>query len=174
MTEYAELKPCPFCGGSVRLEQPADRAPRDDWWGVVCRNTENLGGTCAIEQRPSRTKEAAVERWNRRAPDATLLARAEKAEKERDEAVREAELNTKSKIRLAFRKALSSLPEIAPPEVRPVLSSVLMRDEFINEGKRLQREHGVDAVAPRVEQECGAGAWSFMRAGVLSALEPSS
>lgn len=67
----AKLKPCPFCGGAVSLEQPIDReraAPRDEWWGVVCRNAMNLGGTCAIEQRPSRTKEAAIERWNRRAP----------------------------------------------------------------------------------------------------------
>ncbi|WP_331373825.1 Lar family restriction alleviation protein [Sinorhizobium chiapasense] len=60
-----ELLPCPFCGGKVTLEQPM-RARSNEWWGVVCRNTENLGGTCAIEQRPSRTKEAAAERWNRR------------------------------------------------------------------------------------------------------------
>jgi hypothetical protein len=27
----------------------------------------NVGGTCAIEQRPSASKDAAIERWNRRA-----------------------------------------------------------------------------------------------------------
>ncbi|WP_189347221.1 Lar family restriction alleviation protein [Mesorhizobium sp. M4A.F.Ca.ET.090.04.2.1] len=64
----AELKPCPFCGGPVKLEQPLDSLPFSSrGWGVVCRNTINLGGTCAIEQIPSRTKEAAIERWNRRA-----------------------------------------------------------------------------------------------------------
>lgn len=64
----APLLPCPFCGGSVELEQATHgRNDRRDWWGVVCRNTMNLGGTCAIEQIPSASKEAAVERWNRRA-----------------------------------------------------------------------------------------------------------
>lgn len=69
-----ELKPCPFCGGAVKLEQPVDRTPRNEWWGIVCRNTTNVGGTCAIEQRPSRTKEAAIARWNRRAPIARTRA----------------------------------------------------------------------------------------------------
>jgi len=47
-----------------------------------------------------------------------------------------------------------------------------MHDAFFQEGKRLQMEYGVDVVAPRVEQECGAGAWSFMRAGVLASTRP--
>lgn len=87
---------------------------------------------------------------------------------------REAVLNYKAKLRVAFRKALSDLPEIAPTEIASILSSVHMQDEFWKEGKRLQLEHGLDAVAPRVEQECGAGAWSFIRRGILSALEPSA
>lgn len=66
-----ELKPCPFCGGSVRLEQTDPTMDhihgRRDWWGVVCRNTENVGGSCAIQQRPSASKEAAINRWNTRA-----------------------------------------------------------------------------------------------------------
>lgn len=86
------------------------------------------------------------------------------------EVEREITLNVKAKLRLAFRRALSELPEIAPPEVASVLSSVHMQDEFLIEGKRLQREHGTEAVAPRVEQECGAGAWSFMRKGVMAAI----
>jgi hypothetical protein len=70
MTE--ELKPCPFCGGAVHLERAYDTQDRimgtRKWWGVVCRNTINLGGTCAIEQIPSASEKAAIERWNRRAP----------------------------------------------------------------------------------------------------------
>ena len=81
----------------------------------------------------------------------------------------EAVQSYKTRLRVEFRKALSDLPEIAPREIASVLSSVHMRDEFFNEGKRLQRIHGLDAVAPRVEQECGAGAWSLMRNGVLAA-----
>ena len=88
---------------------------------------------------------------------------------DRVEEAREAVLNLKTKQRLAFRKALAELPEIAPPEVQSVLSSVHMQEEFMQEGKRLQHEFGTDAVPPRVEQECGAGAWSFMRQGVLAA-----
>lgn len=87
-----------------------------------------------------------------------------------DARAREAVLNFKSRLRVAFRKALSGLPEIAPAEIASVLSSVHMQDEFWSEGRRLQLKYGLDAVAPRVEQECGAGAWSFMRQGVLSAL----
>lgn len=60
----AKLLPCPFCGGPVELEKTVDRR---DWWGVVCRNTWGRGGTCAIEQRPSASEAAAVERWNTRA-----------------------------------------------------------------------------------------------------------
>lgn len=63
-----KLKPCPFCGGKVKLERPLDLLPNStEWWGVVCRNTINLGGSCAIQQIPSRTKEAAIARWNMRA-----------------------------------------------------------------------------------------------------------
>jgi len=87
-------------------------------------------------------------------------------------AEREAVLNYKAKLRAAFRKALSDLPEIAPSEISSILSSVYMKDEFWREGKRLQLEHGLDAVAPRLEQECGAGAWSFIRQGILTAAAP--
>lgn len=86
-----------------------------------------------------------------------------------EEEAREIELNLKARQRVAFRKALADLPEIAPPEIRALLASVHMDDLFFEEGKRLQREHGLDAVSPRVEQECGAGAWSFMRQGILAA-----
>lgn len=36
------------------------------FWGVVCRNTANLGGTCCMEQVPSASKDAAIKRWNMR------------------------------------------------------------------------------------------------------------
>ena len=81
------------------------------------------------------------------------------SEPDTEKLAREIERNVKAKLRLAFRKALADLPEIAPKEIASILSSVHMRDEFIIEGKRLQRKHGLDAVPPRVEQECGAGAW---------------
>lgn len=59
-----ELKPCPFCGGPVKLEKTIDRR---EWWGVVCRNGMNLGGTCAVSIRPTASEKAAITRWNTRA-----------------------------------------------------------------------------------------------------------
>jgi hypothetical protein len=64
------LLPCPFCGGPVTLEQSTEQYSREhgqrQYWGVVCRNVINLGGSCCIEQIPSASKEAAVARWNMR------------------------------------------------------------------------------------------------------------
>lgn len=64
--QVVRLLPCPFCGGSVKLEEPLSSRGKGLWWGVICRNTINLGGTCAIQQFPSATKEAAISRWNMR------------------------------------------------------------------------------------------------------------
>ncbi len=72
INEAVELLPCPFCGGPVALErahqQNHEHLGQRQFWGVKCRNTINLGGTCAIEQVPSASPEAAITRWNRRAP----------------------------------------------------------------------------------------------------------
>ena len=81
MTEQ-ELKECPFCGGEALLEEAApaqgSMGGRIRWWGVLCRNTANRGGTCAIEQVPSASKEAAIERWNHRtAPEGVTLTESE-------------------------------------------------------------------------------------------------
>lgn len=68
----ADLLPCPFCGGSVTLERAhqshSEIYGMRQWYGVKCRNTLNLGGTCAVEAIPSASPEAAIERWNRRTP----------------------------------------------------------------------------------------------------------
>lgn len=72
----SQLKPCPFCGGPVELERATDTYEyihgRREWWGAVCRNTMNRGGSCAIQQRPSASKEAAIDRWNMRTPAAPV------------------------------------------------------------------------------------------------------
>lgn len=70
------LKPCPFCGGPVQLELArvtddrmyGDKNGERRWYGVVCRNTTNVGGSCCMDQVPSASKEAATARWNMRAP----------------------------------------------------------------------------------------------------------
>lgn len=65
-----QLLPCPFCGGPVKLEEAEPTRDRmmgvRRWWGVVCRNTINLGGSCAIQQRPSASEDSAIQRWNMR------------------------------------------------------------------------------------------------------------
>ena len=64
------LLPCPFCGGQVKLEkahvQRHEQFGERQFYGIVCRNTTNLGGTCCMEQVPSASVEAAVSRWNMR------------------------------------------------------------------------------------------------------------
>jgi hypothetical protein len=68
------LKPCPFCGVVPVIERCDDTmdslyGPRK-WWGIKCRSTLNRGGTCAVEIQPQASVEAAVARWNMRAPAA--------------------------------------------------------------------------------------------------------
>lgn len=70
-----KLEPCPFCGGEVQLETVKSRA--GTLYGVVCRNTTSRGCTCAMEQVPSRTAEAAIARWNMRRPEDELRAEIE-------------------------------------------------------------------------------------------------
>lgn len=84
-----KLKPCPFCGGEVQLETVKSRA--GTLYGVVCRNTGNRGCTCAMEQVPSRSAEAAIERWNMRKPMDELIAENEALRKdaERYRAIRD-------------------------------------------------------------------------------------
>lgn len=129
--------------------------------------------TVSTELTPAQRQafEEAVERYGKSFfanPDLiwkTLLGAQQNAQ---EEDVRSA-VDAKFAVRVAFRKAVQSLPEIAPKEVLAVLGSVPMSDAFFHEGKRLQRLYGLDAVAPRVEQECAAGVWSFMRQGILAA-----
>lgn len=78
--DKVELKPCPFCGGDVQMETVKMRS--GTWYGVVCRNTGNRGGTCAMEQVPSRTSEAASDRWNMRKPMEALVAENEALRKD--------------------------------------------------------------------------------------------
>ncbi len=79
-TDTTPLAPCPFCGGPVQLEEASPTRDRlygeRRWYGVVCRNTTNIGGSCAMEQRPSASKESAIARWNRRASQQQVTANA--------------------------------------------------------------------------------------------------
>ena len=80
MADTTPLAPCPFCGGPVQLEEASPTRDRlygeRRWYGVVCRNTTNIGGSCAMEQRPSASKESAIARWNRRASQKQVSASA--------------------------------------------------------------------------------------------------
>lgn len=80
MADTTPLAPCPFCGGPVQLEEASPTRDRlygeRRWYGVVCRNTTNIGGSCAMEQIPSASKESAIARWNRRASQKQVSASA--------------------------------------------------------------------------------------------------
>lgn len=69
----SELLPCPFCGGPVDVEETRPASNGQRFWGVTCRNTLNVGGTCAIEQIPSGSRETAIARWNARAIPAVVV-----------------------------------------------------------------------------------------------------
>lgn len=64
-----ELRPCPFCGGSVKMEthQKKDKFYGvRTWYLIVCGNTINRGGSCAVSIDASASEEAAAARWNMR------------------------------------------------------------------------------------------------------------
>ncbi len=75
----AELKPCPFCGGSVMIAKGGFDG--NTWWFVTrstaenkctCRvfmESEDFFYTAPIEEQRMRKKEL-IEAWNRRAEDA--------------------------------------------------------------------------------------------------------
>lgn len=73
----------------------------------------------------------------------------------------------------ALTKALRELPEVPHWRVLYLLSSAAKWPDDNNIGRRMQREFGFDAIAPRSEAEGGAGLWSLIRAGILAGRKPS-
>ena len=69
----------------------------------------------------------------------------------------------------ALTKALRELPEVPHWRVQYLLSSAAKWPDDHEVGKRMQREFGLDAIAPRSEPEGGVGLWHHIRAGVLAA-----
>lgn len=55
--------------------------------------------------------------------------------------------------------ALRDLPEVPPSGVLKTLGSIGKFPEDYTEGKRIQRERGLDVVPPVTECEIGAGFW---------------
>lgn len=64
--------------------------------------------------------------------------------------------------------ALRDLPEVPSPFVLNMLGSIGTFPEDYNEGKRIQRERGLEVVPPRTECEIGAGWWHRMIKPVAS------
>ena len=62
----AELKPCPFCGGSARIS--ADTEAKRDSMGRLWAFTAVCDRCCASSGLTF-TPERAIEAWNRRAED---------------------------------------------------------------------------------------------------------
>lgn len=55
--------------------------------------------------------------------------------------------------------ALRDLPDVPSPRVLLSLSIIGKFPEDWNEGKRIQRERGLEVVPPKTECEIGAGFW---------------
>ena len=59
----AELKPCPFCGSEAHLAEVKTFRPRPVYYGF-CTN-----GHCQTRMVERRSKQKAIEAWNRRCTD---------------------------------------------------------------------------------------------------------
>ena len=59
-----ELKPCPFCGGKVTIENIAN--DKDDEYYMVQCEYEDCGASCCFGEG---TKKEIIKRWNRRVDD---------------------------------------------------------------------------------------------------------
>ena len=71
----AELKPCPFCGGTPRTVGLKKGATIfyvicNDCEAEVCRSIHNVPFADQLFLEPDIIKNAAIEAWNRRAEDA--------------------------------------------------------------------------------------------------------
>ena len=69
--------------------------------------------------------------------------------------------------RNALVRALRDLPEVPDWRVQRLLG-MADTNEDANIGKRLQREHGFDLIAPKFEYEIGAGLWHRIREGLIA------
>ena len=61
----ADLKPCPFCGGSVQLNCNAGNPQHPIWW-ASCHNQKTCGVTVNIPNWFGITGEAIEKIWNTR------------------------------------------------------------------------------------------------------------
>lgn len=63
----------------------------------------------------------------------------------------------------ALREAFQDLPEVAPIPALHLLNDFSMWPRDWDRGKELQRKHGLAAIPPNSECECGAGLWAIIR-----------
>lgn len=71
--------------------------------------------------------------------------------------------------RNALVKALRDLPEVPDWRVLKLLSHAAHFPDDAEIGKAMQRQHGFEAIAPKVEYEMGAGLWKRIRDGLTDA-----
>lgn len=64
-------------------------------------------------------------------------------------------------------KALKELPEVPDWRVLKLLSHAAAFPDDATIGKAMQRVHGLESIAPKVEYEMGAGLWKRIRDGLL-------
>lgn len=69
----------------------------------------------------------------------------------------------------ALVRALRDLPSVPDWRVLRLLSRAAVFPDDGNTGKAMQKEHGLEAIAPKVEYEMGAGLWKRIRDGLTEA-----
>jgi hypothetical protein len=65
-------------------------------------------------------------------------------------------------------EALRNAPTLPPPYVLVFLGQFGKFPDDYNVGKRLQRDHGLEAIPPNTECEIGAGLWARIRRGLCA------
>ena len=62
-TNESKLKPCPFCGSAVKIEN-IHEVDESDFYMIACKNESCSASACFGDF--SETEDGAVEKWNRR------------------------------------------------------------------------------------------------------------
>ena len=69
----------------------------------------------------------------------------------------------------ALREAFKELPEVPPVEAQHLLHEFSTWPRDWERGKKMQSQHGGEAIPFKTECECGAGLWALIREALVKA-----
>lgn len=74
MNELTIIKPCPFCGGKVTLENINPKDADEEMYMFECTNDDCASATCFGDYSTDRA--TAIENWNKRVNQTTYISNA--------------------------------------------------------------------------------------------------